>query len=314
MNRRVKRISWCLIGICLLVTVLPLSGCLTAEPKYGSQSSAVFSFTDIEQLRSFMRWRPGRGLFIRAHRGAARGAPQPGFPENCIATFEYAMSCVPCFFEIDVRRTSDGLYVIHHDETLERCTTGQGELADYTLEQLKTLFLKDPTGAVTSHRMPTFAEVLDWARGRTILFVDVKKPLSRAEVCAFIREHNAESFCIPMTYQIEDTLECHRVAPQMLILGRGSDYESARALLNNGIPADRLIAYVRDETPVEIYELLHKHGIMVIRALNRMDRKAAEEGLAVYYPALEKGPDIIETENVPNLLAALRAFESDCGR
>jgi glycerophosphoryl diester phosphodiesterase len=263
------------------------------------------AFADVEGLRAFLRRRPGQGPFVLAH----RGAPQPGFPENCIATHEQAMACLPCFLEIDVRRTKDGLYVLCHDETLERCTTGKGQLADHTWVDLQGLFLRDVTGAVTPFQMPTLAEAIDWARGRTVLFVDVKRPVTRAEVLAFIRDHGAEAFCILMTYRVEDTLQYHHLAPNMVVYGKAVDHGSAEALLDSGVRADRLLVDVGDDVHAGTCVLLHRHGILVAYATCRwMDKKAAQEGLAAYYPCLAKDPDIITTDDVPRVAAAVREY------
>ena len=61
-----------------------------------------------------------------------------------------------------------------HDPTLERTTTGKGRVVDFTLGELKQLRLKDNSGNVTEFQIPTLDEVLDWARGKTILVLDQK--------------------------------------------------------------------------------------------------------------------------------------------
>ena len=51
-----------------------------------------------------------------AHRGDWRGAP-----ENTLAAFMAALAIPGCDgLELDVRRSADGVFVIHHDATLER--------------------------------------------------------------------------------------------------------------------------------------------------------------------------------------------------
>lgn len=129
-----------------------------------------FSFETVSELREHFRWSAGRPTAILAH----RRAPTSGYPENCIATFLQALAARARYVEVDIRTTSDGAFVLNHDTTLDRCTTGTGELAKHTLEELQQLHLRDSAGSVTSYHMPTFAELIEWARGRTVLFLDIK--------------------------------------------------------------------------------------------------------------------------------------------
>jgi glycerophosphoryl diester phosphodiesterase len=61
---------------------------------------------------------------VFAHRGGAALAP-----ENTMAAFDHAVSLGVDGLELDVRLSSDGEVVVHHDRTLERTTTLRGPLA-----------------------------------------------------------------------------------------------------------------------------------------------------------------------------------------
>jgi len=65
---------------------------------------------------------PGR---IVAHRGASRIAP-----ENTLAAFRLAAQQGARWIEFDVSLLGDGTPVIHHDDTLDRCTNARGPLTD----------------------------------------------------------------------------------------------------------------------------------------------------------------------------------------
>lgn len=102
----------------------------------------------------------GRPL-IMGHRGAMGHAP-----ENTLASFKLAHEMGVEAVELDVHLSADGVLVVHHDETLDRTTSGSGEIAAMTLEQLRQLdagskFSMDYAG----ERIPTLEEVLTWARG-----------------------------------------------------------------------------------------------------------------------------------------------------
>jgi len=69
-----------------------------------------------------------------AHRGNSSEAP-----ENTLASIRAALALEPPpeFVEIDVRASADGRLVVIHDSTLERTTTGVGEVAELTWEEIQ---------------------------------------------------------------------------------------------------------------------------------------------------------------------------------
>lgn len=79
-----------------------------------------------------------RGLaptLLIAHRGGAALAP-----ENTLLAFESAISEYRAdMLELDVHACRDGELVVAHDDTLERCTDGEGPLAALTYAELARL-------------------------------------------------------------------------------------------------------------------------------------------------------------------------------
>jgi glycerophosphoryl diester phosphodiesterase len=97
------------------------------------------------------------------HRGAAGHAP-----ENTLAAVQKGIELGVDFVEIDIRRTADGALVAIHDATVNRTTNGKGNVAALTLDQLTVL----ETGL--GQRIPTVEEVLQVARGRTGVMLELK--------------------------------------------------------------------------------------------------------------------------------------------
>ncbi len=71
---------------------------------------------------------------ITGHRGAALLAP-----ENTIISIERAAQAGAKWIEIDTQLTADKIPVVIHDETVDRCTDGEGKLSDLTLDEIKKL-------------------------------------------------------------------------------------------------------------------------------------------------------------------------------
>ncbi len=290
------------VAIALTVAVLP------ARQTFGQAITQAhyLSFRNVEQLQAYLRWRPDAEPLIGAH----RGGPMPGYPENSLASFEHVLTYAPCLIECDVRRTRDSVLVMMHDPTLDRTTTGKGNVSDYTLAELRQLFLKDPTGAVTPYRIPTLGEVLEWARGRAILELDVKKPVTPGEILDAIQRHDALAYVVVITYNLESALLYHRLNPDLVISASAQGIEGTRRLVESGIPARNLIAFVGVSEPKPgVYSLLHQFGIRaILGVLGNLDRRAARRGEQVYVNLLEHGADVLATDNVPMVARAIEEF------
>jgi glycerophosphoryl diester phosphodiesterase len=71
---------------------------------------------------------------VIGHRGAAAAAP-----ENTLASLRKAKKLGASWVEFDVKLTRDGVPVLMHDERLDRTTSGRGEVALTTLDELQKL-------------------------------------------------------------------------------------------------------------------------------------------------------------------------------
>jgi glycerophosphoryl diester phosphodiesterase len=146
-----------------------------------------------------------RGLaptLLVAHRGGAALAP-----ENTLVAFAAALRDYGAdMLELDVHATRDGELVVAHDDTLERCTDGEGTLAALTYAELARLdaghrFTRD--GATFPFRgrgvvIPRFADVLR-AFPEARLNVDLKPDVAGledalAEIVA--REKAVDRVCV----------------------------------------------------------------------------------------------------------------------
>lgn len=92
---------------------------------------------------------------VIGHRGACGHAP-----ENTLASFARAAELGCRMVEFDVRLSADGVPVVFHDDTLERCTDGRGRVGARPLAALRRL------DAGRGERIPTLAEVLELCLAR----------------------------------------------------------------------------------------------------------------------------------------------------
>lgn len=104
------------------------------------------------------------------HRGALAIAP-----ENTMASFDRAWRDGADLIEMDVRLSADGRVVVIHDALVDRTTDGSGLVSEMPLAEIKRLDAGawfDPRFA--GERVPTLVEVLEWAKWRLPLLLELK--------------------------------------------------------------------------------------------------------------------------------------------
>lgn len=260
------------------------------------QPLQVLAIKTPKELHSFFRWTGKDIPIISGHRGGM----VKGFPENSMATFENTLKHTPAFFEIDPRLTKDSVIVLLHDATLDRTTTGTGKLSDYTWAELKKLRLKDAEGNVTEHRIPTLAEAIEWARGKTILNLD-KKDVPFRMIAAMIREHKADAFVMLTVHTAEEALYYYKGNKNQMFSAFVKTPQAMKEYEKAGIPWTQMIAYIGPDIKPEnkeMYRLLNAKGVMcMISAAPTFDKlKTAEERAAAYQAVFKDGASILESD------------------
>lgn len=145
---------------CLLALVV-LAGCS------GEARQSAAPENRAEGLRARLLAGDTTAVFVVAHRGDWRYAP-----ENSIAAIEHSIAVGVDVVELDLQLTRDSVLIVMHDATLNRTTTGKGRVADWTLDSIRTLKLKNGCGIRTKHAVPTLEEALLAAKGRVLVNLD----------------------------------------------------------------------------------------------------------------------------------------------
>ncbi len=105
---------------------------------------------------------------IVAHRAGGVMAP-----ENSLEGLECAIKHGCYGSETDTQRTSDGAYIINHDDSFLRLTGVDKESREMTLEEVRGLTITDPSTGRQAP-IPTAEEMLDVIKGREKLFLELK--------------------------------------------------------------------------------------------------------------------------------------------
>ncbi len=243
---------------------------------------------------------------------AHRGGPTPGLPENAIPTMDALLAAHPAIMEVDVGQSADGRLFLLHDDRLDRTTTGTGEAASQSWAALSQLFLKDNWGWVTPYKIPTLAQALDWAKGRTVLQIDFKRSADVSKVVDEIRAAGMERSVILIAYSVEQAAALHRAAPDILLSVSVDAPGDVAALKAAGIPEDRMVAFTGTRLPrPELYRELDGQNIEVIfgtlgRPPRSIDAVIDRYGMDERYAELGKeGVDILATDRPREAAAAL---------
>lgn len=276
---------------------LLLAGLLMLAVSCTGQTKNYISFHNSEELRSFLnRKTPGYPL-ISAH----RGGPMKGFPENCIPTFENATKYQPVVIEFDVALSKDSVLVIMHDDRLDRTSNGTGMIGSYTYAELQSLRLKDDYGNLTPYKIPTLNEVLTWGKGKVLFTIDVKKGVPFAKIIDEVRKTKSESNSIVITYNDNQAVEVHRLAPDLMISASVKYASDLERLNGKGVPNNRIVAFVGTSLPEQkVFQGLHEKGITCIMGtMGNLDKRSmARPNARYYYQYLESGADMISTDNL----------------
>ncbi len=112
-------------------------------------------------------------VMIVAHRGCWRETA-----ENSLASIKSCVEAGVDMVELDVRRTADGELVLIHDETVDRTTSGKGEVGALSLAEVTALRLQPGAGnydgELLDETVPTLEQALIEAKGKILINIDAK--------------------------------------------------------------------------------------------------------------------------------------------
>lgn len=183
-----------------------------------------------EENRSLRDQNRASGVKIWAHRGCSYA-----FPENTLAAFRAACE-VPGItgIELDVQMSKDGQVVIFHDEKIDRLMDAEGNVRDYSLEELQKLRFRDwdyaaheTGGEKEESRMciPTLEDVLRLvkpysAEKNVKINIELKNSVVRYEgmeekVLALVGQYGMEQYIVYSSFNPESLQLLKRLDPSV---------------------------------------------------------------------------------------------------
>jgi glycerophosphoryl diester phosphodiesterase len=273
-------------------------------------SKSYITYTAVpNSIFEFFKYNESNPPRISAHRG---GGTIDGYPENCIESFDYISSKIPCIIECDVEMTKDSVMVLMHDKTLERTSTGKGLVSANYFDAIKSLKLKDNAGNLTNYGIPTLENTIKWGRNKVIFTLDVKKTVPFKKVMEMVKKENAIQYCVIITYNFNEVVEVFKIDPNFMIsvsIMQEADYYR---LSEAGIPDKNMVAFIGTREPKpDLINFLHQKGIStILGVLGNLDKKAKANNEKTYLELREKGVDIFATDRPEAVYSTLLARPS----
>jgi len=151
----------------LLTFLIVLLSCTRKPAITNEMNQITYKASSIEEKIKNLKDSNNKEIIVVAHRGDWRNAP-----ENSLLAIQNCINMGVDMVEIDIHKTKDGQLVLMHDETIDRTTTGKGLVSEWTLDSLKTLYLRNGANNPTHHKIPTLEEAMLLAKGKILINLD----------------------------------------------------------------------------------------------------------------------------------------------
>ncbi len=139
-------------------------GSISGDPAHIYSLLKHFSTNSLEK-----RYNNNRPFLNIAHRGLCATEYENSL-EGCIKAYEAGAT----HFEIDLQVTKDQKIAIMHDDTIDRTTTGEGKISDYTAEELKQFRIDSTLSVKKSGEgvpIPMLDEFFEYFKGKDIVMI-----------------------------------------------------------------------------------------------------------------------------------------------
>lgn len=186
------------------------------------------------------------------------------YPENTIPAFEASGKLRDWAIETDIQQTSDGYFVCIHDNTLDRTTSGTGNVAYKTLAEIRALHIKDHPEL----QVPTLEEYLTICKMYGCLpVIEIKGTITDfAGVVNIIKDFGLyyDCICIGSKWSADEFRNATQDIPYLAVLQSAfySDYnaeiEYMKHYANSGVDLD-----ITGTITKEMIEKCHNNNMLV---------------------------------------------------
>ncbi|MBQ7957275.1 MAG: hypothetical protein IJ279_04485 [Clostridia bacterium] len=154
-------------------------------------------------------------VHITAHRGFSGVAP-----ENTLPAFEKACKEAYYAIECDVHLTKDGEWIVCHNSTIDKTCNGEGNISDYTLEELRNFKVTYGHGIekYPDLKLPTLDEYLDLCQKyNKVPEIEIKRDgyydTKLTDIIEKLKERNLLDKAIIISFDINKLIKLQEYSP-----------------------------------------------------------------------------------------------------
>ena len=246
---------------------------------------------------------------VSSHRGAG-GQLGRIAPEDSLAAYRAGIALGVDFVETDPRPTRDGVLVNIHDATLDRTTSGIGEVATKSLAEIQALALRtfDLRGDFKCERVPTLRELLDTCRERAMVLVDANKTDRVDLLVADIQAAGSLDWAVFDTTDLGKIDRALAIEPRLMIMPRIHDETKGQAVIDR-YRTQHMPVFIEIGTEVfpKFVDAVHLAGTRVLVDSFVVDFSVRGGASRQQYvdDLYEKGADAVQTDLPDEVLAAI---------
>lgn len=184
---------------------------VTCLPILAMALGAVATFLGMSQLYD------DHEIFVTAHRGGTEHAV-----ENTVPAIEEAIEAGAHYAEIDVQMSRDELLIVTHDSDFSRQAGIAKKVWELTGEEIQAIALTHGTNGGPTGKAPLLDEVLEAARGRIRLNIELKyygdhQPKLAERVVTAVRDKGMTDRVIIQSLHYAGLEEVRQIAPEIPI-------------------------------------------------------------------------------------------------
>jgi glycerophosphoryl diester phosphodiesterase len=258
-----------------------------------------------------------RTVQVSAHRGAG-GMLGVIAPEDTLAAYRAGIALGVEYVETDPRPTSDGVLVNVHDSSVDRTTTGTGEVESMTLAQVQalTVLTGSMRGDFSCERIPTLLDLLKTCRGRVVVLVDGNKTDRVDLLVKAILDADAIDWAIFDTSSLDKIDAALAIEPRLHFQIRPSSTDEITSQLDHYAAMGRLPVLVeidptsRPDGP----PLIHQRGTRAFLDVFPQDLEVqgwlsqGKQNFDAYDGVIGDGVDVLQTDRPDLVIAHLKAL------
>jgi len=162
---------------------------------------------------------------IIAHRGDSKT-----HLENTFSAIQAAILCGAEIIEIDIRKTSDGHFVLMHYADIGKTTEGTGLVCNLSLDQIRSI------RTLNGEKIPTLKEILSLVKNRAFLKIDIKESIVDNSLFELIQDQGMTEHVMFTSVFLRSLKKTRKFFPQVKI---------EVGWLNKKIPLEKILKKTR---------------------------------------------------------------------